>query len=69
MQHPESQVYWGRLTHEMMIDEAVRMIKSLATRQHIMIRAPLQMSIAYLLGFEIVEGGSWMNIAHQFKLL
>ena len=69
MQDSESQIYWNRLTHHMVIEEAARLVKSYASSEHPMILVPLQISVDYLLGFKIPVGGSWTDIARHFSLL
>lgn len=69
MQDSESQVYWNRFTRQMVIEEAARLVRSYASREHPMILVPLQISVAYLLGFKIAVGGSWNDIARRFRLL
>ena len=53
MQDSESQIYCNRLMHQMVIEEAARLVKSHANSEHPMILVPLQISVDYLLGFKI----------------
>jgi len=68
MDDPQSSIHWNNLTHQMMIDEAYNQIRSLAVNGHEMFNSPKQICLGYLFGFEIMQGGSWANVAHHLNL-